>query len=234
MKALFCCFFWCLALGGGVNAQNTPNSGKALIASTNSASSVPSDSSFSQRYPRYQLRPGDSFDLNFEFTPELNQTVSVQPDGYVALRDVGDIYVNGKTVPEVTALLKGAYGKVVVKPSLVIILKDFDKPYFIADGQVGRPGKYDLRGDTTVVQAIAIAGGFREAAKHSQVVRFRRVSDSWVEATLVDVKKMEKQRNLAEDLHLHPGDMLFVPKNRLSKVMQFMPSSNMSILTRSY
>jgi protein involved in polysaccharide export with SLBB domain len=54
------------------------------------------------------------------------------------------------------------------------VLKDFEKPYFVAGGRVARPGKYDLRGDTTVSQGIALAGGFLDSAKHSQVVLFRR------------------------------------------------------------
>src|SRR5687767_1945543 len=51
------------------------------------------------RYPRYRLRSGDVLDLNFPFTPEFNQTVSVQPDGYINLRGVGDIRVQDKTTP---------------------------------------------------------------------------------------------------------------------------------------
>ena len=48
-----------------------------------------------QRNPRYRLRKSDSFDVDFAFSPELNQTVAVQPDGYVTLKEVGSIYVEG-------------------------------------------------------------------------------------------------------------------------------------------
>jgi protein involved in polysaccharide export with SLBB domain len=187
---------------------------------------------FSQRHPRYEIRPGDIFDVAFEYTPEFNQTVTVQPDGYVSMRDAGDIYVVGKTVPQVTDGIREAYAKVLNHPVVSVVLKDFEKPYFIADGQVGHPGKYELRDDTTLVQAIAMAGGFLPSAKHSQVVLYRRVSDEWSQAKLVDVKKMESDRNLAEDLHLQPGDMLFIPKNRLSKIMPFIPTANLSMIPR--
>jgi polysaccharide export outer membrane protein len=187
---------------------------------------------FSQRHPRYEIRPGDIFDVAFEYTPEFNQTVTVQPDGYVSMRDAGDIYVVGKTVPQVTDDIREAYAKVLNHPVVSVVLKDFEKPYFIADGQVGHPGKYELRDDTTLVQAIAMAGGFLPSAKHSQVVLYRRVSDEWSQAKLVDVKKMESERNLAEDLHLQPGDMLFIPKNRLSKIMPFIPTANLSMIPR--
>jgi polysaccharide biosynthesis/export protein len=201
-------------------------------ASTSAASQASSTNTpwFSQRYPRYEMRPDDSFDVIFEITPEYNQTVVVQPDGYVSMRSVGDIRVEGLTVSQVTDKLREAYGKILNHPMISIVLKDFAKPYFIVDGQVKNPGKFDLRDDTTVVQAIAVAGAFLPSAKHSQVVLYRRVSDQWTQATLLDVKKMENDHNLSEDVHLQPGDMLFVPKNRLSKIAPFIPSANVAMV----
>ncbi len=186
------------------------------------------------RYPRYKLRSGDVFDISFELSPEFNQTVSVQPDGFITLRGVGDVQVAGQTVPELTTTLRTAYDKILHDPLISITLKDFEKPYFIADGQVGRPGKYDLRGTTTLTEAIAMAGGFQESAKHSQVLLFRRVDDSWVSAKIFNVKKMEKSGNLGEDPTLHPGDMLFVPKNKFSKIKPFLPTSSMGTFAKAY
>jgi len=197
------------------------------------ASSMTSDKNtptFSERYPRYKLRPGDSFDLMFEFTPEFNQSLTVLPDGFVVLREAGEIYATGLTVAELTEKIRTAYNSVLSNPRISILLKDFEKPYFIADGQVARPGKYDLQGDTTVIQAVAIAGGFQNSAKHSQVVLYRRVNDDWIEAKLLNVKKMENSRNLAEDLHLRPGDMIYVPKNTVSKIQQFIPSYGFNMI----
>ncbi len=192
------------------------------------AGNASSTATFSNRTPRYRIQPGDTFDVNFDLSPEFNQTaVAVQPDGFVTLRSVGDIKVAGETVPELTATLKQAYGKILNNPPISVVLKDFEKPYFIADGQVGKPGKYEMHGNTTLTQAIAIAGGFQSAAKHSQVVLFRRVDDQWTEAKLVNVKAMEKKRDLREDPFLHPGDMLFVPKNTYSKIDRFIPNTQM-------
>jgi polysaccharide biosynthesis/export protein len=183
---------------------------------------------FQTRRPHYRIAPGDSFDLNFDLSPEFNQTgVVVQPDGYVTLRGVGDLKVQGLTVPELTDKIHTAYATILNDPVVSVILKDFEKPYFIADGQVGKPGKYDLRGTVTLTQAVAIAGGFTEASKHSQVVLFRRVNDQWTEARIFNLKKMEKSGNLKEDPTLHPGDMLFVPKNTMSKIDHFIPTASM-------
>jgi polysaccharide export outer membrane protein len=106
-------------------------------------------------------------------------------------------------------------------------MKDFEKPYFVADGQVAKPGKYEMHGTTTVTQAIAMAGGFQASAKHSQVVLFRRVDDQWTEAKLINVKEMENKRDLREDLTLHPGDMLWVPKSNMAKLDRFIPNTSM-------
>ncbi len=179
------------------------------------------------RHVRYNLQAGDQFDISFELSPEFNQTVTVQPDGFVTLRGVGDVFVIGQTVPQVTETLRNAYSKILNDPIISVLLKDFEKPYFTVDGQVGRPGKYDLRGDTTVTQALAEAGGVLASAKHSQVLLFRHISDQWMEARVLNVKKMMKEGNLSEDLQVHPGDMVFVPKNAYSKIERFFPSANL-------
>jgi polysaccharide export outer membrane protein len=185
------------------------------------------DAQFQSRNPRYKMAPGDTFDLTFDLSPEFNQTnVAVQPDGFITLRGVGDIKVQGQTLPELQDTLTAAYSKLLNSPVISISLKDFEKPYFVADGQLGKPGKYDLRGDVTLTQAIAIAGGFTEASKHSQVLLFRRVDDQWTEAKIINVKAMEKAGNLKEDPMLHPGDMLFVPKSTFSKIEHFIPTAN--------
>lgn len=224
-----------MSLAACMNAQTSAVSdGKdaaGTAAQTSSTAALPAPQ-FQTRYPRYKIGSGDTFDVNFELSPEFNQTVTVQPDGFITLRSVGDVNVAGQTVPELTQTLKQAYGKILNDPLIVVMLKDFEKPYFIADGQVGHPGRYDLRGDVTLAEAIAIAGGFTDSAKHSQVLLFRRVSDEWVEAKVVNIKQMLKNGNLHEDPHLHPGDMLVVPKNTLSKIQRYIPSSSMGAFTQ--
>src|ERR1035441_10553226 len=122
-----------------------------VSASSVSATSPTTVPGLQQHNPRYQLRKSDSFDVDFAFSPELNQTVAVQPDGYVTLKEVGSIYVEGQTVPELTQTLKDAYAKILHDPVIAISLKDFEKPYFIDSGQVAKPGKYDLRSPLTVI-----------------------------------------------------------------------------------
>ncbi len=212
-----------LIAAGAASAQD-----KILAeAAKNSDPSSSSDKNFQPRAPRYKLEAADQFDISFELNPEFNQTVTVQPDGFITLRGIGDVMVKGQTVPEVTETLKTQYSKILNQPMISVILKDFEKPYFIADGQVGKPGKYELRGDVTLSEAVAMAGGFTDSSKHSQVLLFRRASAGWYEAETFDLKRMEKQGNLKEDPTLHAGDMFFVPKNRFSKIKAFLPGSSM-------
>ena len=208
--------------------QNIPGSSEkpenSLQVSAASANAKPG---LHQRNPRYTLRKGDTFDLEFSLSPEFNQTVAVQPDGYVSLKGVGSIFVEGQTVPELTETIKVAYAKTLHDPVIAVALKDFERPYFIASGQVSKPGKYDLRSELTVTEAVAIAGGFTDKSKHSQVVLFRPVPGGGYEAKLLNVKKLLATRNLSEDVQLQPGDMLYVPQNALSKIRPFLPTSSM-------
>lgn len=183
-----------------------------------------------QRDPRYTLRSGDSFDLNFQFSPEFNQTLIVQPDGFVSLREVGDMHVSGLTLPEVQKRIEAKYATILKQPVISVIPRDLEKSFFIAMGEVARPGKYELRGPITVTEALAIAGGLApDRAKHSEVVLFRREGNTLGPGEVVDVKKMLKKRDLREDVYLKPGDLLYVPQNTWSKVHQLIPTPGLGM-----
>jgi polysaccharide biosynthesis/export protein len=186
------------------------------------------------RERRYQLRPTDVLELRFPFTPEFDQTVSVQPDGYVSLRGADSIRVEGQTLPEVTRALRMAYATILHDPVIDVELKDFEKPYFIVGGQVEHPGKYDLRGRTTTTEAVAIAGGFKDSAKCSQVLLFHQVPDGWLQVRKLNLKKMLKQANLDEDAYLKAGDFLYVPQNNMSKFSRFIPTSSLGLYTNPF
>ncbi len=180
------------------------------------------------RRPLYRLRKSDMIEIKFNFAPEFDQTLSVQPDGFITLRGLEELYAEGLTVAELRSAIRLAYATTLHDPEVTIALKDFEKPYFIATGAVARPGKYELRGDSTVTEGVALAGGFTEQAKHSEVVLFRRISEERTEARILNVKQMLNTRNLAEDFHLRAGDLLYVPQNRISKIRRYLPTSSLS------
>ena len=181
-----------------------------------------------QRNPRYRIESGDILELSFRYTPEFDQEITVQPDGFVQLKGIpNDVHIQGLTVPEVIESLKKAYVNVLNDPVISVVLRDFEKPYFIAGGQVTKPGKYDLRGTTTATQAIAIAGGFSDFSKSSQVLLFRHYSDDLVEVKVLNLNKVLKDKRYREDLQLQPGDMLFVPKTFMAKIDRFLPRTSL-------
>ena len=148
-------------------SDGQPDASKA----TPQAAAGDTDTSLHRRNLRYTVHPSDTLELNFQLTPEYNQTVTVQPDGYITLRDVGDLSAAGHTLPELTESIKAAYSKLLHDPVLTVDPKDFERPYFTVGGQVGKPGKFDWRGDVTLTQAIAIAGRF-----HGRVQAFASAS----------------------------------------------------------
>jgi len=218
----------CVAALSPLHAQNELTQPTTPVEEASKATAAPASQTpvLQTRNPRYQLCKGDVLELDFTYSPEFNQTVTVQPDGYVSLRGMEEVYVEGQSIPQVTATLQNHYKNILHDPVISVMLKEFDKPYYIVGGEVGKPGKFDLRGDTTVVQALEVAGGLTEDAKHSDVYLFRRVSNDWVETTKLNVKKMLHSGDLAEDLHLRPGDMVYVPKSTAGKLKRFIPAPN--------
>jgi polysaccharide export outer membrane protein len=209
----------------GLFGQSKPlsSSEPAVVASE----SKPADRPVLQsRDQRYQLERGDVFDLDFALTPEFNQTVTVQPDGYISLRSVGDVKILGQTIPEASATIRTAYANVLDSPTITIMLKDFEKPYFVAGGWVDKPGRYDLRGETTLSQAIQVAGGLKDGAKASHVILFRSVSNDWVEVKILNVEHILAGKDVREDVHLRPGDMFFIPKSTFAKISPYIPRTS--------
>jgi polysaccharide export outer membrane protein len=181
-----------------------------------------------QRHPLYRIRTSDVVEISLSVSPEFNQTLTVQPDGYVSLKDVDMVFAQGLTLVEFTTAVREAYRGYLHDPQVAVALKEFDHPYFIVGGEVGHPGKYELRSDTTVAEAVEVAGGFTSQSKHSQVVLFRKVNEEFTEPRLLDLKKMLKSSNLKEDAHLRSGDFVFVPQNAISKIARYLAKPSMS------
>ena len=128
------------------------------------------------------------------------------------------------SVPEIAKALKKAYSGTLHDPIISVDLVDFQKPFFIVSGQVGKPGEYDLRHETTVSDAIAIAGGFAPTAK-TQVFLYHRVSPDWIEVKELNIKDILHGRNVNEDAYLSAGDRIFVPEKFITEFRKYVPYS---------
>jgi len=186
-----------------------------------------------ERRPLYRLNRSDVVALSFTLSPEFDQTLTIQPDGYVALKDAEPVLAQGLTLEEFRLAVGRAYTGYLHEPQVAVALKEFEHPYFVAGGEVGRPGKYELRADTSIMEAVEIAGGFTHEARHSQVLLFRRANNDLVEARVFNLKKMLKERSLDEDSRLHPGDLVFVPQNSISKIERILSKPSLSMYVSS-
>lgn len=218
--------FISILLGVFVSHGQTPESSTAGTAD-GTGIQIKNPALTGDRHPLYRLRNSDVLEIHFTFAPEYDQTITIPPDGFITLRAAGSLQVETLTLPELTAAIAQKYS-FMRDPEVSVTLKDFERPYFLAGGQVGHPGKYELRSSTTVTEAIAVAGGFTEQSKHSQVVLFRKAREGFVESHVLDLKAMLASKRLDEDIELRPGDMLFVPQNRISKIKKFLPVASLS------
>ena len=194
------------------------------IPPTGSVAPQPPGSGTTAPAPSYRLRSGDVVELNFPFVPTFNQTLTVEPDGYVSLQALGPVHVAGLTVPELTQTLRTHYASILRDPVVTAQLKAFQQPYFVVAGDVERPGKYDLHGETTVAQAVALAGGLKDHAKASRAVMIHRLPGGTIETTTLDLKKTMKQALLGADPRLAPGDMLYIPHGHDFKATDWLPA----------
>ncbi len=177
-----------------------------------------------QRYPRYQVTASDVLSLSFPLSPEFNRQVVVQPDGYINLESTHSVRVQGMTVPEIVEALKQAYAHVLKNPIIDVDLVDFQKPFFVAGGQVTKPGQYELRHATTVSQAIAMAGGLTSGGK-TQIFLYRRSAPDWIEVKKLNLKDIYHGKNVNEDVLLQAGDTLFVPEKFITIFRKYIPYS---------
>jgi polysaccharide export outer membrane protein len=179
--------------------------------------------------PVYTLHTGDVIVLNYRYTPEFNQTVTVQPDGSVNLNIVGGVRVAGLSVEEARARILSFASVRLNHPELTITLQHFEQPYFVVAGEVDHPGKFDLRDNTTALQAIMLAGGFKDSARDTQVILFRRINADQAEVHKLDLHNVKKSSDLERDTELEPGDMLLVTRNKMEHLSRFMKASNLGV-----
>lgn len=185
---------------------------------------------FATRDMRYRLQPNDVLEIQYRYTPEYNQVVTVQPDGFVTLQLLGDLKLGGLDLDQARISVLTQASTRLRDPEVTLVLKEFDKPRFTVSGEVNNPGRFELHGTTTVLDAIATAGGLKTlSAKHSQVLLVRRVNDVYAETKVLDLRELVNKHKFEEDLSLHAGDMLLVPQNAVSKIERYMKWANVGV-----
>jgi polysaccharide export outer membrane protein len=188
-------------------------------------SSQTPDPTLQERHPRYVLQREDVVSLTFPLSPELNQTVTIQPDGYINLQNAGSVYAQGLTAPDLVLAVKKAYIGILHDPIIDVDLQDFQKPFFTVSGQVAKPGQYELRADITVAEALAVAGGMTMTTAKTQVFLFHRTPQNLFEVKKVNMKDILRGKNVNEDAMIRPGDMIYVPEKFIVEFRKYIPYS---------
>lgn len=181
------------------------------------------------RRPRYTLRAGDVLDLQYRYTPELNQMVTILPDGYINLNLVGDVRVSDLTVEQAHDAIIAKAKERLNDPELNLILKEFQPPYVVVAGEVAKPGTMNLRENTTAMQAILMSGGFSESAQTGQVLLFRKINSDIAEVRVLNLTRLRKKSDLERDIQLQPADILFVPRDKIQRISRYMKLLNIGM-----
>jgi polysaccharide export outer membrane protein len=210
-RKLLLCVCLCLSASAFITAQT-----KQTVSSNSGAPQLktPVES-------RYRLVPGDVLDIVYRYTPEFNQTVTLHPDGYVGLEIVGDVKLSGLTLEEARKTLIEKASFRLKDPEISLLLKEFQKPYFVVSGEVTQPGRFEMRESVTALQAVMTAGGFKDTAKMSQILIFRKINNDFAEVKVLNLKKIKKTSDLENDLTLEAGDIVLVPRNNFSKLEKY-------------
>jgi polysaccharide export outer membrane protein len=177
----------------------------------------------------YTLHVGDVISLTYRLTPEFNETVTVQPDGCVNLQIVGNVKVSGLTLDQVHSKIVSLASNQLNHPELALTLKQFEQPYVVVAGEVDKPGKIELHDDTTALQAVMLAGGFKDSARDTQVILFRHINSDIAEVHRLNLHDIKKQSQLERDTELEPGDMLLVTRNKMEHLSRFTKASNLGV-----
>lgn len=183
---------------------------------------------------RYKLNPGDVLDVIYRYTPEFNQTVAIQPDGYVTLEIVGEQKIGGLTVEQARQKILENAVKRLKDPVVNILLKQFQKPFFVVSGEVVNPGKFDMDQNITALQAVLLAGGFKDSAKASQIVVYRKINSDTAEVKVVNLRGIKKTSDLEQDFPLEAGDMLMVPRNFITKFERYMKLTSVTDIFKPF
>lgn len=159
----------------------------------------------------YLIGPEDVLAINVWRDPEISRTVPVRPDGKISLPLLGDLDVNGLTTLKVRSLIVTKLKEYIANPEVTVIVQDIKSRTYVVMGKVTKPGSYPLAKPTSVLEAIAVAGGFLEFAKQDKVYVLRRMEDGSQKALPFNYKQVIKGRKLDQNVELKTGDTIVVP-----------------------
>ena len=190
LTALFTIFSISLFVAGAVNAQQ--------LDSTNGYGGT-----------EFQLGPDDVIEVFVWKEPELSTTVVVRPDGKVSLPLIGELPTTGKTAMQLQKEIGEKLTQYVSEPIVNVMVKEVNSAKVSVLGEVKTPGIYKIKDRATVLDAIALAGGFTEYAKRSKVTIIRPVSTGEQKRIKLNVDDQIKSSK-GDLFYIMPYDKIYV------------------------
>jgi polysaccharide export outer membrane protein len=158
----------------------------------------------------YRLAAGDKLRIEVYKDTQLSQSLQIRPDGKITLPLVGDIAAAGRTSVELRDAIAGALDEYIAKPVVTVIVTETTPQVVYVTGEVNKPGALPLpTGQMSIIQAIAMAGGFTDFANKKDV-RILRKSASGMQTLRFNYKDAIDDESRREPLPLLPGDTVIV------------------------
>ncbi len=162
------------------------------------------------RNDEYRLGPGDKLRIEVYKDAQLSQSVQVRPDGKITLPLIGDLEATGHTPIELRDTITHEFKEYVTNPTVTVIVVEALASKVYVMGEVTHPGTMDLHGPTTILQALAMAGGFKEFA-NTKEVKVLRPSGNRGAMETIRFNYKDVLNGDAKPFLLRSGDTVIVP-----------------------
>jgi len=147
----------------------------SAVASEEAEIFLPATSGSSANETEYRLGPEDTLHISVWDNKELTLDLVVRPDGKISMPLIQDVIAEGLTAPQLAAEIKDRLSAYIVNPEVSVIVLQVNSPKYYIVGSVPKPGTYPLRGEVSVLQALALAGGFTQFASPRSIKLIRNV-----------------------------------------------------------
>jgi protein involved in polysaccharide export with SLBB domain len=168
----------------------------------------------------YTIAAGDRLDIKFFYNPELNESVTVRPDGVISLQLIDEIKAAGLKPAELDQKLTDLYSRELRKPVLTVIVRSFTRQRIYVGGEVNTPGLIVLPAGMSTLQAIFQSGGFKETADPAETLVIRKGENSKPVPIRIDLAAV-MDADGGSDFKLQPDDIVYVPKSSIANTNKF-------------
>ena len=159
----------------------------------------------------YVIGANDVLAINVWKEPDVSRSVPVRSDGKISLPLVGELQAGGQTPRQLEQEITKRLQSYISEPEVTVIVTDSKSQKVNILGMVARPGAYFLTGNTTVLDAIAMAGGFKDFAKQKSVYVLRQAGDGTQQRMPFNYKDVIKGKSPEQNVRLQTGDTVVIP-----------------------